>query len=204
MVKMKRLQGDEIIDEITIKIVPRFKSSEMSGDEWRTSARVTIKRKGKVIHQRGYRDIDAALKLLPALLIEGFEMGEFDLPNSGTDGLCMQPGCPEKATTTLVVKHKYYDGYQLPDEDCIPGSMKTRVFCDQHAYRGDSDYNDRDENYIVKSGIDPNKGNIPDAVISIPDTVFIDGRNIDLESPEGANELKSLLDDVVKSKKRDK
>ena len=35
------LHDDEGVDEITIKKVPRFKSSHMSGDEWRTSALVT-------------------------------------------------------------------------------------------------------------------------------------------------------------------
>jgi len=197
---MNRLPNDEIIDEINIKIVPRFKSSGLSGEEWRTSAKIELKRKGKIIYQRGYLNIKSALTFLPVLLIQGFEEGLFELPSTGKDGLCMQPGCAQKATTTMIMKHRYHDGYQLPDESWRSEEMDTRVFCDEHAYRGDSDFNDCHENYIVKSDkID--RGNISDQNVSIPERVLLDARDIDMDSEEGQKLFKQLLDDAMNSLK---
>ena len=40
---------DEWYDEIRVTTVPRFKTSGLSGDEWRRSAKVTFLRKGIVL-----------------------------------------------------------------------------------------------------------------------------------------------------------
>lgn len=45
----KRLPDWEPYDKITIEIMPRLKTSGMSGDEWRTSAKVTLWHKGRPI-----------------------------------------------------------------------------------------------------------------------------------------------------------
>jgi len=196
---MNRLPNDEIIDEINIRIVPRFKSSELSGDEWRTSAQIELKRKGEVIYQRRYLNIKAALTFLPALMIQGFEDGLFNFPSAGRDGLCMQPGCSEKATVTMVMKHKYAEGHQLPDDN-LGESYKTRIFCNKHANRGDCDYNDCDENYVVKSG---NKGRVPGSDISVPVQAVVDARGLDMESEEGQRLFKRLFDDAIAQHKEE-
>ena len=86
-----RHHDDEWIDEIRIVTVPRFKESELSGDEWRTSVRMQILRKGIVLRERRYG------KIADALLGIGSDVGsapaDFTKDEPGwdshlTDGKC--------------------------------------------------------------------------------------------------------------------
>lgn len=49
-----RLDDDEFYDEIRITTVPRFKTSELSGDEWRVSTHVVVLRKGRVVAEKSW------------------------------------------------------------------------------------------------------------------------------------------------------
>lgn len=60
----KRLPKFEAFDEIAMKVVPRFKTSGLSGDEWRTSVSVAFKFKGIVVYETSFRDMEAALLMM--------------------------------------------------------------------------------------------------------------------------------------------
>ena len=45
MTQPRSHHDDEWYDEVRITTVPRYKTSSLSGDEWRTSARIQILRK---------------------------------------------------------------------------------------------------------------------------------------------------------------
>ena len=48
----------QAFDEIRIKTIPRYKTSGLSGNEWRYHAEVYLLRKGQIVKQRGYGDIE--------------------------------------------------------------------------------------------------------------------------------------------------
>ncbi|MBX9884281.1 MAG: hypothetical protein K2X68_04840, partial [Novosphingobium sp.] len=64
-----RHHDDSLVDEVRIKIVPRFKQSDMSGDEWRVHAQIDLLRKGVVLAASGARDVQAAVARLPWMLM---------------------------------------------------------------------------------------------------------------------------------------
>ncbi len=47
----KRLRDFESFDEIRLKVVPRYKTSGLSGDEWRTGVLIEFMFKGQVIEE---------------------------------------------------------------------------------------------------------------------------------------------------------
>lgn len=191
----KRLRNDEFFDEVHIKIVPRFKTSDMSGDEWRTSARLQFFRKGELVFERGVSTMEVAAAFLPYLLITVLENGEYDEPKDSHK--CTQPGCSKTATVELRMKQQYHDGDILPDH-----GMEYRCkFCDEHAHRGDADYNDRDENYELIEGSSPNRENIPDNVISQARQVTVDLRHIDASDQDALGKaLNDTIQEVRKSR----
>ena len=140
----KRHHDDEIIDEIRIITVPRYKQSELSGDEWRTSARIEFKRKGVVVHTESFTAIKYAVSFLPYLFVRCQEDGDFDSAHTDKDG-CFQPGCPNKATVEYRAKHQYCDHCgEIRD---MSGIEMRRKFCEEHAIRGDCGLEDADDNY---------------------------------------------------------
>lgn len=145
------LPDDEAIDEISIRTSCRMKESGLSGDGWRTHAVVELRRKGRALRTTSFRDIDAALKLLPGFIIRLFERdeGDFDWPPKDLNDWCFQPGCPEKATVTLRVKRRYSqkEGYPCPEEIERESAPTLRRFCGEHRFRGDCHIEDCDRNY---------------------------------------------------------
>ena len=169
----KRLPGDEWYDEVEIVTVPRFKTSDLSGDEWRTSAVLRLKRKGQTLFERSFGRLETACAFLPGLFIESLEGGfqlEMERPST-----CMQPGCAKDATVHYRMKHQYYDGQILDDH----GTEFRRHFCDEHAHRGDSSYEDCDANYELIAGKPADKANIPNDVISEARLIVIDPSEMD-------------------------
>lgn len=145
------IDDDEWIDDINLHIVPRFKESELSGDEWRVSAVVEFSRKGRVVKTESYHDLRTALAHI-AHYSTGMYPGSLgimgDVTRTLVDDYCMQPGCPEPWTVE----------YKMKTEGCghcgtvaiVPEySDKRRRFCDKHKQRGDSSLDDSDRNYEV-------------------------------------------------------
>lgn len=129
-------------DKIVIETIPRYKQSELSGDEWRISAQCTFFRKGKEVHSFGASTVQYAAYLVGARHIEACDdaKGFF----AGEDNTCDQEGCSEQATWIHKKKFNYEkhtgqkNTYQYPE---------FRLFCDRHQRRGDCGIDDADSNY---------------------------------------------------------
>lgn len=132
-------------DEVHITTVPRLKQSGLSGDEWRVSAYVQLMRKGRLIAEKSFRNVDTAIRYLDYFMnVEVAESGACDLGHPAYKHLCDQEGCQNKATIFYKMKSDY----------CNEGHPKQsfadvtyRQFCNEHKYRGDSSRHDCDDNY---------------------------------------------------------
>jgi hypothetical protein len=65
---LKLHHDDEGVDRIEIDIVPRFKTSDLSGDQWRVSARLRAYRKGELVGEQSYHNMETAVCFLWAIL----------------------------------------------------------------------------------------------------------------------------------------
>jgi hypothetical protein len=140
--------NDESFDEVTFRVVPRYKTSGMSGDEWRVCTVVELKRKGTLIYSRSYGRLSDAAAHFPWLLRTVLEGPSEDIPNwmpqiNRDRKLCHQPGCAEKATRVYQLKKLFSrEGYE--GESSVP---LLRGFCERHKTRGDCGLEDADRNY---------------------------------------------------------
>jgi len=130
-------------DEIRLVTVPRYKTSGLSGNEWRIKINYQFFRKGKlIIEDCAGHDMDSAVKLLIWWYTKAIDdaLGFF----AGEGDICDQEGCSEKATVKLKTKkdHCYACGTAREWE-----STSYRMFCDRHSKRGDCGINDADANY---------------------------------------------------------
>ena len=148
-ISFKRHDDDEYWDEIHMVTVPRWKESELSGDEWRFSVKVEFLRKGHVVYTTGFSTLEYAMKALASLPDrmqwddrDGFKQLPAEIDNS----YCFNPGCREKATVEYRLKKEYcqvapHDGGHEPYFDT------RRRFCEKHKDRGDCGFEDSDMNY---------------------------------------------------------
>lgn len=154
---IERHRDDEIFDDVRIQVVPRYKTSGLSGDEWRVSAVVELKRKGTVIYSRGYHTVQDAASHLPWLLRTVLELGDKEIPEwikqiKRDEALCCQPGCANAATTFLRLKKMFSrEGYEHTPAYGVP----VRGFCEKHKQRGDCGLEDNDDNYEAVHREDP-------------------------------------------------
>lgn len=134
----------QAFDEVRIVTVPRYKTSGLSGDEWRISARMQFLRNGEVQFEGHYRDVEAALDCAKADWLRACDDGKAYF--AGEEGLCDQEGCAEPPTVTYRKKLNYcHDGHA--SESAI--GPTHRCFCDEHKTRGDCGLDDSDVNYEV-------------------------------------------------------
>lgn len=143
----------QAFDEVRITTVPRYKTSGLSGDEWRISGRIQLLRKGRVIAEKGMRDVETCAQALPYFILESMDngLGFF----AGEDDFCDQEGCAETATVTYQVKKHYCkEGHETE----ITLGKEIRRFCAKHSKRGDCGLDDADSNYILLDG----KPELPD------------------------------------------
>lgn len=129
-------------DEIRLKVIPRYKTSGMSGDEWRISVAMQLYRKGVLKHEESIaHDMENAMAFLSYKAVCAGENGAQYFGGEGD--WCDQEGCSQKATVT----------YQLKSEFCKHGHETkcerpvVRMFCDEHKTRGDCGLEDADRNY---------------------------------------------------------
>lgn len=134
----------QAFDEVRIVTVPRYKESEMSGDEWRISAKVQLFRKGRLIIEKQFSNVETACAHAAAVYSSaagdghGFFGGEGDF--------CDQEGCPEKAT---VIYQKIADYCREGHRHDLGDRIKIRKFCNVHKHRGDCGLDDADSNYML-------------------------------------------------------
>ena len=132
----------QAFDEVRIVTVPRFKESELSGDEWRISASIELRRKGEVIWSRSCRNVETACMLLGAFYLEACDDGKGYFAGDGKH--CDQEGCSELATVRYLKKADYCrQGHK--SEPIWP---TFRHFCERHQVRGDCGLDDADANYM--------------------------------------------------------
>lgn len=146
----KRHHDDEIVDEIRITTIPRYKTSGLSGDEWRTSVRVELWRKKQVMVSKTYTSQRFAIAHLPWLLATWTETAGEEWTQRIADDkkTCHQPGCSAPATVQYRLKSEFSrEGFKDPLDDDTRDLR--RAFCDAHKERGDCGLEDADRNYEV-------------------------------------------------------
>jgi hypothetical protein len=152
-----RLEGDKFIDRVEVSTIPRFKTSGLSGDEWRTGVQLVAYRKGRVVKERFVGNMDYATRLVGMndwWLNDDESVSEPDM----CEDLCDQPGCDQPWT---VLYRRVKDGCGR----C--GAVKARedddrwahyqAFCERHAHRGNSSLDDSDDNYKPVEGAHPSE-----------------------------------------------
>jgi hypothetical protein len=141
----KRLRDWEAFDRITFDVVPRYKTSGMSGDEWRQHVQVRLWHKGEVVFEAGYRDMQCALALAQADFIrqqEPIPERVIELERES----CDQPSCPAPPAGKFALKRQTSrTGDYLDQADQYFGAY--RQFCKKHLRRGDCSREDADDNY---------------------------------------------------------
>lgn len=131
----------QAFDEVRVVTLPRFKESEMSGDEWRISAHTQFLRKGRVIAEYTTSNVEYAIRLMDSKAIHVSEgNGAY---YAGEGDTCDQEGCAADATTVLRLK-KRYSREGMSKE---PHGTEVRYFCDKHTHRGNCGLEDGDDNY---------------------------------------------------------
>ena len=139
----KRCHNYEVYDKLSLEVVPRYKTSELSGDEWRISVHAKWFFKGVLIKETTYHDMQAALMMLP-----GEWLNEVPIPGgilAKERQSCDQPGCSQKAVGRLQLKRETdAQGNWLEPTSLMP----YRQFCLTHIERGDCSREDCDDNYI--------------------------------------------------------
>jgi hypothetical protein len=143
----KRLERWEAFDKIVMEIVPRYKMSGLSGDEWRQSVHVAFLFKGEVVHTFTVRDMQTAILFLG----EKWMTAQEPIPDrviAIEKDMCDQPSCLKPASITYRIKQEFSDrGEKLDKDDCF--GVHYRRFCEDHITRGDCSREDSDGNYEV-------------------------------------------------------
>lgn len=146
----KRLRDFEVFDRIELQVIPRYKTSGLSGDEWRQSVRVSFYFKGLLIDQKSYHTIEDAAAYLPSLIRNPEGLSREYLAHE--DGRCDQPSCAQKAVGRFELKRETaHDGNYLEPT----GIRHFRRFCLLHVERGDASREDADANYIPLDKVGP-------------------------------------------------
>lgn len=140
----KALPEDEGVDDVRLELVPRWKESELSGDEWRYSVVVRFFRKGvevKVDSFGSFQDAILGLGAMWQTRHEGSPVALWGL----TAQSCAQFGCDREAVEVFGLKEQFSDRGEGPLPDATPA---YRAFCLRHRTRGDCDREDCDTNHI--------------------------------------------------------
>lgn len=167
---LRKHHDDSYIDEIRLRTVPRYKDSDISGDEWRTSVVIEFMRKGQVVFSDHRSNMDYATAAVPYLAKTFDQTDRFKLlTDEFEQAVCQQPGCKEPPTHRYAYKriqvhpstrHREVfvpelvnpDNYDHPAHALKmkdPGILgRPHIwFCDAHKTRGDAGLEDADDNY---------------------------------------------------------
>lgn len=149
----KRHRDWEAFDRVTIETVPRYKTSGLSGDEWRISALVKFFFKGEVVAERSFGNVHTACRYLDVV----WDELTCPIPDRVIElekTKCDQPGCDSDRVNKVLLKDEYTNEGKLDAADIYHAS--TRGFCRRHLRRGDCGLEDSDRNYEILSGPGPN------------------------------------------------
>jgi hypothetical protein len=169
-------------DEVTIRTVPRYKTSSLSGNEWRFSAECEIKYKGRMIWEGSHSSVPEMLDEASRVVYsQDFQMA--DVPD--TMDLCDQEGCSEPWVNVYELKKEYcsHCGHGSDAKSELFPTPLVRKFCERHSQRGDCALEDSQSNYlVVTSSTNQNPGETPVATTRAEDerkslfggTIYID------------------------------
>lgn len=134
---------DEGVDRIDLFVRDRFKTSGLSGDEWRYSVVIRFWRKGELVYETSYGRMEWAVAALPYELLTLPEKSK--KPMWGLDEKqCAQYGCPETAEVVYRLKQHFSDRGEGP----LPDELEAfRAYCGKHKNRGDASREDSMGNY---------------------------------------------------------
>lgn len=135
----------QAFDEIRIVTVPRYKTSGLSGDEWRIHAEAQFFRKGVLIFAQGCHDTKTAAGLLYAWYVAACDDGKAYFAGDGVT--CDQEGCHELAT---VRYRRLFDYCREGHKTAVSEVSLYRHFCALHKTRGNSAFDDADRNYVLE------------------------------------------------------
>jgi len=102
----KRLNDFESFDRIELQVVPRYKTSGMSGDEWRQHVSVKFYFKGEVVHETGWNSMQNAMMMLPGEWARAQEPIPSRIIEMEHEGFCDQPSCPNQAEGRFRIKRE--------------------------------------------------------------------------------------------------
>jgi hypothetical protein len=177
----------QAFDEVRITTVPRYKMSGLSGDEWRISGKIQLLRKGRVVAEKGMRDVETCAQALPYFILESMDNGLGFY--AGEDDFCDQEGCSETATVTYRVKEEFCRDHPHEHRKATTGTV-VRKFCAKHSKRGDCGFDDSDSNYELLEGVP----GLPDESDMKPSVrVDVHVSNID-ELPAAIRQLRKEMD----------
>lgn len=143
-------------DKVTVETIERWKESEMSGDEYRFSYRVTWWRNGMVFDRRSFGSMAYAQARIGMGTPE--ERDEEELARrvhseremlwtrEREAELCAQPACSLFAVAEFRLRKAWCNRC---GEGHISTSDQRRRFCGRHLLRGDCGLDDADANYVV-------------------------------------------------------
>lgn len=135
----------QAFDEIRIITVPRYKTSGLSGDEWRIHAEAQFYRKGRLIFSEGCNKMDTACGLLFSWYVKAIDDGKAYFAGDGIT--CDQEGCHEPAT---VRYRRLFDYCRDAHKTAVSDVSLYRHFCEKHKTRGDCALDDADANYAAE------------------------------------------------------
>lgn len=149
----RRLPDWEAFDEIKMRVIPRYKTSGLSGDEWRQHVEIEFFHKGQVVYSAGSSTMEAAILLLGSHFIQQQE----PIPTRVLEverETCDQPSCREKPVGRYLLKKLTASTGEWLDMN-EQSLHYYRQFCTKHARRGDCSREDCDANYEPMDGLKP-------------------------------------------------
>lgn len=135
-------------DEIRFVTIPRYKTSALSGNEWRVHVQMEFYRNGIKVHEEfGGHDMEKAMQFAAYRYSVAGDDGHAYF--AGEDDFCDQEGCSNKATVTYKLKKLFCVGGGNCGQEKHKYHDEIRMFCEEHKTRGNSDLEDADSNYEV-------------------------------------------------------
>lgn len=143
----RRLHDHETFDRIALIVVPRYKTSEMSGDEWRHGVEVVFYFKGEEVHRSYYSRMEYAVGFLAAEFHKAQEPIPEKVIELERSGRCDNVGCANSARYRFYPKRLTSPNGEWLDMQEKANMVYFRQFCEEHYVRGDCSREDADENY---------------------------------------------------------
>lgn len=192
----KRHDDDDYVDEIRVVLRERYKTSGLSGNEWRFSKVLQLFRKGELLGERAFGgDMSKVAGFVGLGYAEICEGPDFKHPKD--EHLCFQPGCRNEAVSEYELIEEFGpQGQRLhPEENMTTRWSVRRRFCQRHLRRGDCGREDSDQNYRVLSGPGPDQNDWSKANIAESGVQYV--RVPDLE------QLPDAIDSALKARNAD-